>query len=85
MSTPSGKIRHYQTTTNFGLHILGLYPVWGNASLNGTVNQFTQNALKERANSVNIIQKDMTRLYLLLPPLTLIFMPVVTEVFGEVY
>ncbi|HMZ61205.1 MAG TPA: hypothetical protein PL048_20685, partial [Leptospiraceae bacterium] len=48
-------------------------------------NQFTQNALKERANSVHIIQKDMTRLYLLLPPLTLIFMPVVTEVFGEVY
>ena len=85
MSTPSGKIRHYQTTTNLGIHIFGLYPVWGDASLNGTVNQFTQNAQKDRAGSVRVIQKDVTRLYLIVPPLTFIAMPVVTEVFGEVY
>lgn len=85
MNTPNGKIKYYQTTTNFGLHLVGVYPFWGNADLGETINQFTLNAKKDNAASVKIIQKDTTRLYMLFPPFTFIAMPVATEVVGEVY
>ena len=84
--TPDGTPRSYQTTTNIGLHvILGSYPVYKSAEFDATLDAFTKAARKNGSSKIRIIQTETTRWVLLLPPFTLIFTPVHTQIVGEIY
>ena len=86
--TSQGKPKYYQTTTNFGIHFfVGLSNIsktTGNASFESTLDSFTIEAKKNKCNKVNIFHKETTRLWYILPPLTLIFTPIITELIGTI-
>jgi hypothetical protein len=86
--TNQGKPKYYQTTTNFGIHFfIGVSPIsksTGNASFESTLDSYTNEAKKAKCNKVNIFHKETTRLWYILPPLTIIFTPIITELIGTV-
>lgn len=87
-STPMGKPKYYQTTTNVALHFFfGIVPIHnklGNSSFDQTLNDFTEDAVKNKASKVHIIQRETTRYWYVLFPVTAIFTPVTTELTGFV-
>ncbi|MCB1159056.1 MAG: hypothetical protein H7A25_20890 [Leptospiraceae bacterium] len=86
LSTPEGKPKYYQSTLNVGIHLVfGIYPVWGDANFEETLNQFTLYAQKNKASKIRLIQKETTKWVYILPPLSFLVSPVSTEIVGEIY
>lgn len=87
-STPLGRPKYYQTTTNIAVHLFfGLVPIHeklGNSSFDKTLEDFTEDAVKNRNSKVHIIQRETTRYWYVLFPFTVIFTPVSTELTGFV-
>ncbi|HMV46104.1 MAG TPA: hypothetical protein PK079_20660 [Leptospiraceae bacterium] len=87
-TTPMGKPKYYQTTTNIAVHFFfGLIPIHdklGNSSFEQTLDDFTDDAVKNRAPKVHIIQRETTRYWYILLPFTIILTPVSTELTGFV-
>lgn len=87
-TTPMGKPKYYQTTTNIAIHFFfGLVPIHnklGNSSFEQTLDDFTEDAVKNKAPKVHIIQRETTRYWYVLIPLTIILTPVSTELTGFV-
>jgi hypothetical protein len=70
-------------TTKVALHFAVILPFTGDASLKGAVNDFTNEARKEGAQRVHIVQSDETTLWWILSPLSFIFTPRITNVAGD--
>lgn len=87
-STPMGKPKYYQTTTNVALQFFfGIVPIHeklGNSSFEQTLDDFTEDATKNKASKVHIIQRETTRYWYILLPFSIILTPVSTELTGFV-
>jgi hypothetical protein len=70
-------------TTKYALHALVKWPLIGDASLDRTVEEFTEEARAVGANRVRIVQSSETRLWWILPPITFLITPAWTNVAGE--
>jgi hypothetical protein len=69
--------------TKAALHFAVALPFIGDASLEGAVRDFTEEAKKEGAERVRIVQSDETTLWWILPPVSFLFTPKFTNVAGE--
>jgi hypothetical protein len=76
------KVTHINTR-NYAVHLFITQPLWGDATLQNTVKDFTAEAKKTGATKVRIVQSNEFTLWYLLPPLTLIFTPVTVDVAGD--
>ena len=76
------KVTHINTR-NYAVHLFITKPLWGDATLQNTVKNFTEEAKKTGASKVRIVQSDEWTMWYLLPPLTLIFTPVTVDVAGD--
>ena len=76
------KVTHINTR-NYAIHLFLTKPLFGDATLQNTVKNFTEEASKTGAKKVRIVQSDEWTLWYLLPPLTLIFTPVTVDVAGD--
>jgi hypothetical protein len=69
--------------TKAAIHFAVIEPFIGDASLKGAVSDFTEEARKEGAQRVRIVQSDETTLWWILPPVSFLFTPKFTNVAGE--
>lgn len=69
--------------TKVALHLGVVMPLAGDASLDGTVEEFTKAAKKSGADRVRIVQSDETTLWWIFPPFTFLFTPKITNVAGD--
>lgn len=84
LKTTEGQPIAHLSTSNVAVHLLlGKNPVWGNASLEKTVADFTTAAKAENASKVHIVQSSQTKWWFLFFPFTLLVTPVTSNVAGE--
>ena len=69
--------------TKAAIHFAVVEPFIGDASLKGAVRDFTEEAKKEGAERVRIVQSNETTLWWILPPVSFLFTPKFTNVAGE--
>jgi hypothetical protein len=69
--------------TKAALHFAVAMPFIGDASLEGAVRDFTEEAKKEGAQRVRIVQSDETTLWWILPPVSFVLTPKFTNVADE--
>lgn len=69
--------------TKYALHIFIIFPFLGDATLEKTVAEFTEEAKKLGKSKVRIVQSDQTRLWWIFPPFSLIVTPAWTNVAGD--
>ena len=69
--------------TKVAVHFAVVMPMIGDASLKGAVRDFTEEAKKEGAQRVRIVQSNETTLWWSLPPVSFLFTPRFTNVAGE--
>ena len=69
--------------TKAAVHFAVAMPFIGDASLKGAVREFTEEARKEGAERVRIVQSDETTLWWILPPVSFLLTPKFTNVAGE--
>jgi hypothetical protein len=76
------KLTHINTR-NFAVNLFVTRPMWGDASLNSTVQHFADEAKKHGATKVRIVQSDETVMWYFPPILGFIFTPVYSSVAGD--
>lgn len=76
------KLTHINTR-NYSIHLFMTKPLWGDATLNTTVQSFADEAKKHGATKVRIVQSDENTMWYLIPVLGFIFTPVATNVAGD--
>ncbi len=76
------KLTHINTR-NYAIHLFMTKPIWGDATLNTTVQNFADEAKKHGATKVRIVQSDEATMWYLIPVLGFIFTPVATNVAGD--
>jgi hypothetical protein len=76
------KLTHINTR-NYAIHLFMTKPLWGDATLNATVQSFADEAKKVGATKVRIVQSDEATMWYLIPVLGFIFTPVATNVAGD--
>jgi hypothetical protein len=76
------KLTHINTR-NYAIHLFMTKPLWGNATLQSTVQSFADEAKKAGATKIRIVQSDETTMWYLIPLLGFIFTPVTTVVAGD--
>ncbi|MEO6307572.1 MAG: hypothetical protein ABIO96_10325 [Nitrospiraceae bacterium] len=76
------KLTHINTR-NYAIHLFMTKPLWGDATLNTTVQSFSDEAKKHGATKVRIVQSDENTMWYLIPILGFIFTPVATNVAGD--
>lgn len=69
--------------TKFAVHFAVIVPFIGDASLEGAVRDFTEEAKHEGAQRVRIVQSNETTLWWILPPVSFVLTPRFTNVAGE--
>ena len=84
LSTTEGQAIGHLSTSNVAVHFLfGKKPIWGDASLEKTVSDFTAAAKAHDASKVNIVQSSQRKWWFLFPPFTFFVTPVTSNVAGE--
>lgn len=84
LSSPDGKPVAHVSTSNVAVHLLvGKKPIWGNATLEQTLSDFTAAAKDQNASKVRIVQSSRTNWWFIFFPFTLLFTPVTSNVAGE--
>ena len=78
-----GSVPVHINLTKVALHFGFVVPFIGDASLEGAVEEFTKEAIDQGAQRVRIVQSDETTLWWILPPLSLLFTPKITNVAGD--
>lgn len=76
------KLTHINTR-NYAIHLFMTKPLWGDATLNSTVQSFADEAKKHGATKVRIVQSDESTMWYLIPVLGFIFTPIATNVAGD--
>ena len=74
----------HQSTKNVAIHLLFKKPLVYDASLQKTVDDFTQVAKENGASRVRIVQSQKSTYWWVLPPFSFVVHPVVTNVAGDV-
>jgi hypothetical protein len=70
-------------TRNYAIHLFMTKPIWGDASMQNTVQSFADEAKKSGATKIRIVQSDEATMWYLIPLLGFIFTPVATNVAGD--
>lgn len=83
LPSADGKAIAHLSTTNYAIHLLFSKPLAGDATLEKTVADFTEQAKIEGASKVRIVQSSSMSLWYLLGPITIVLTPVITNVAGE--
>ncbi len=84
LTSPDGQPVGHLSTSNVALHLmLGKSPVWGDASLEKTVADFTAAAKANNASKVRIVQSRQTNWWFVFFPFSLLVTPVTSNVAGE--
>lgn len=83
LPTPDGQAVAHVSTTNIALHLLGGKPLAGDASLQTTVDEFTAKAKDQGASKVRIVQSRVSKWWLIFPPFSIFFTPVISNVAGD--
>lgn len=83
LSTPAGNVIGHMSTSNMAVHILGKDPVWGDASLETTVADFTSAAKAAGASKVRIVQSKCMKLWFIFFPFSILVTPVLSNVAGD--
>ena len=83
LSTPAGKPIGHLNTSTLALNLLITQPLIGDASLEGTVSDFTQAAKNQNASKVNIVQSKSYAWWWIFPPFSFILTPVSGNVAGD--
>jgi hypothetical protein len=78
-----GSIPTHINSTRYALQLFVVLPFIGDASLKTAVSEFTKRAEELGGTRVRIVQSDETRLWWILPPLSLIVTPAWTNVAGD--
>ncbi len=76
------KLTHINTR-NYAINLFMTKPIWGDASLNATVQSFADEAKKAGATKVRIVQSDQSVMWYFPPLLGFIFTPVYSSVAGD--
>ena len=76
------KLTHINTR-NYAIHLFMTKPLWGDATLNTTVQSFADEAKKVGATKIRIVQSDENTMWYMPPLLGFIFTPVSTNVAGD--
>ncbi len=76
------KLTHINTR-NYAIHLFMTKPLWGDATLNSTVQSFADEAKKHGATKVRIVQSDESTMWYLIPIIGFIFTPIATNVAGD--
>jgi hypothetical protein len=76
------KLTHINTR-NYAIHLFMTKPIWGDATLQATVQSFSDEAKKVGATKVRIVQSNETTMWYFPPLLGFIFTPVTTDVAGD--
>ena len=84
LSTPEGAAVAHLNTSNLALNLLFTQPLLGDASLAGTVSDFTNKAKEQRGSKVHIVQSDTTTWWWVFPPFSFVLTPVSGNVAGDV-
>ena len=82
LTTPDGNATHL-STTNIAVHVLFSKPVWGDATLEETVSCCTMEAKEMGAGKLRIVQSDVSTYWWVLPPISFVIHPVVSNVAGD--
>lgn len=83
LDVASSKPVAHINTTNWALNLVLVKPIVGDASLQQTVADFTQEAKQAGATKVQIVQSDEWKLWWIFPPFSLIITPVRGNVAGD--
>jgi hypothetical protein len=83
LSTPEGRPIAHLSTSNLAIHLLGTMPLVGDASLTGTVDNFTQVAKMKNASKVRIVQSSVFSWWFVFPPFSFVLTPVSSNVAGD--
>ncbi len=84
LQTTEGQPIAHLSTSNTAVHLMfGKTPIWGDASLEKTVADFTSAAKAHNASKVHIVQSKQTKWWFLFFPFTLLVTPVTSNVAGE--
>lgn len=84
LASPDGKPLGHVSASNMAIHLLvGKNPVWGNASLDQTVSDFTAAAKAQGATKVRIVQSNSTSWWFVFFPFSLLVTPVTSNVAGD--
>ncbi len=79
-----GEPIEYQTTTSYALHFAFLFGLLGDASKEGTMDEFTREASARGATRMRVTQTSSSTYWYIAFPLSLFFHPVRQTVEGEV-
>ena len=83
LSTADGQPIAHLSTGHIALHVLGKKPLLGDASLESTVADFTENAKSHNASKVNITSSSTLKLWFIFPPISIFITPVISNVSGD--
>jgi hypothetical protein len=76
------KLTHINTR-NYAINLFMTKPIWGDASLDATVQSFADEAKKAGATKVRIVQSDEAVMWYFPPLIGFIFTPVASNVAGD--
>ena len=76
------KLAHINTR-NYAINLFMTKPIWGDASLNATVQSFADEAKKAGATKIRIVQSNESVMWYFPPLLGFIFTPVYSNVAGD--
>lgn len=82
LATPDGSATHV-STTNVAVHLLFDRPVVGDASLQQIVADHTAAVKQAGASKVRIVQSNVTTYWWILPPISFVVHPVVSNVASD--
>lgn len=84
LSTPDGEPIAHVSTSNLAIHLLGSQPLVGNATLMGTMDDFTKAVKEENGTNVRVVQSKVFNWWFLFPPFSFVLTPVTSNVAGDV-
>ncbi len=79
-----GEPIEYQTTTSYAFHFAFIFGLLGDASKEGTIDEFTKEASARGATRMRVTQTSSSTYWYVFPPLSFFFHPVQRTVEGEV-
>jgi hypothetical protein len=85
MNTVSGRPISYVHTRSIGYHLVCFYPIMGDGSLSTTFNEFNKEAKRLNGTKVDVVYSTHTSYWYIIPVITWIITPTVSEVAGTVY
>ena len=85
LTTPEGSPKAHVSTTNVAVHVLFSKPVVGDATLPTVVKDCTTAAKNDGATKIRLVQSNVTTYWWILPPISFVIHPVVSNAAGDAY